>query len=292
MSFDGKPHPHSFVQDGTDVRSTNVDVVEGKGINIKSTISGLQVLKSTNSQFHGFVQDEYTTLKETWDRILSTDVDASWHWSFLSLDQVKAAIPKFDAAFDAARDITLRTFAGDNSASVQNTMYKMAEQILAYEPLLLSVDYALPNKHYFQLGKRSSLLASIAPVLLFTYMLVTSRFELAQRAEEYRRGCRGVRALLRAKRPDHLLGCSKRWAVKIIEDGILCCFSKRENVHCVFKVGIRPRLIPCPANDGLYFVASSPSIIASIYASSFALEGNIYLIALSETKKTEIDLNR
>ena len=153
MSIHGKPHPHSFLRDTSAVRSVNVDVIEGKGIEIKSSISGLGVLKSTGSQFHGFVQDEYTTLKETWDRILSTDVDACWHWSlFPNLDQVQNAIPKFDATFDAVRDITLRTFAGDNSASVQNTMYKMAEQILAFEPLTASVDYALPNKHYFELG--------------------------------------------------------------------------------------------------------------------------------------------
>lgn len=154
MSIDEKPHPHSFVRDRSAVRSVDVDVIEGKGIEIKSAISGLGVLKSTGSQFHGFVQDEYTTLKETWDRILSTDVDASWHWSlFPSLDQVKKAIPKFDATFDAVRNITLKTFALDNSASVQNTMYKMAEQILAFEPLTASVAYALPNKHYFELGK-------------------------------------------------------------------------------------------------------------------------------------------
>jgi len=110
------------------------------------------VLKSTNSQFHSFIRDEFTTLPETWDRILSTEVDASWRWSlFTTVDQVKSEIPRFDAAWDAARDITLNTFAGDNSASIQNTMYKMGEQVLAAEPLVTSVDYSLPNKHYFEL---------------------------------------------------------------------------------------------------------------------------------------------
>jgi urate oxidase len=155
--FDGKPHPHSFLRDGTDIRIADVDVVKGKGIHVRSSISGLLVLKSTHSQFHGFIRDEYTTLPETWDRVLSTEVDATWHWSLFSgLDQVKAAIPKFDTTFHAARDITLRTFSEDNSASVQNTMYKMAEQILACERLLSSVDYSLPNKHYFELGKLNS----------------------------------------------------------------------------------------------------------------------------------------
>ncbi|PGH16642.1 uricase [Polytolypa hystricis UAMH7299] len=156
MSIDGKPHPHSFLRDGTETRNVSAYVVEnqsqGQSIYLTSAISGLSVLKSTNSQFHSFVRDEFTTLPESWDRILSTDVDASWRWAtFNTLDAVRNEVPKFDQAWSKARDITLKTFAEDNSASVQNTMYKMADQILAVEPLLESVDYSLPNKHYFEL---------------------------------------------------------------------------------------------------------------------------------------------
>ncbi|GKZ30528.1 hypothetical protein AbraIFM66950_009495 [Aspergillus brasiliensis] len=151
ISIDGKPHPHSFLRDGEETRNVQVDVVEGKGVDIKSALAKLTVLKSTNSQFWGFLRDEYTTLPETWDRILSTDVDASWQWRrFSGLDEVRATVPQFDATWSAARDITLKTFAEDNSASVQNTMYKMAEQILAHQPLLDTVEYSLPNKHYFE----------------------------------------------------------------------------------------------------------------------------------------------
>ncbi|PGG99616.1 uricase [Helicocarpus griseus UAMH5409] len=160
MTINDKPHPHSFLRDGTETRNVSVDVTDdtykssggGAGIKITSAISGLSVLKSTNSQFHSFIRDEYTTLPETWDRILSTDVDASWRWrTFHTLDDVRAEIPKFDATWSAARDITLDVFATDNSASVQNSMYKMAERILGVEPLLESVEYSLPNKHYFEL---------------------------------------------------------------------------------------------------------------------------------------------
>ncbi|EAW13923.1 urate oxidase [Aspergillus clavatus NRRL 1] len=151
MNIDGKPHPHSFVRDSEETRNVQVDVARTTGIDIRSSISKLTVLKSTGSQFWGFLRDEYTTLKETWDRILSTDVDATWQWKrFSGLDEVRANIPKFDAAWVAARDITLKTFAEDNSASVQATMYKMSEQILAVEPLIETVEYSLPNKHYFE----------------------------------------------------------------------------------------------------------------------------------------------
>lgn len=153
MDIDGKPHPHSFVKNGEETRTVQVDATEGVGIDIKTGIRGLTVLKSTNSQFWGFLRDEYTTLPETWDRVLSTDVAADWQWKRLrDLEDVRSNMPKFDATWTAARDITLKTFAEDNSASVQNTMYKMADEILAYQPLVETVEYSLPNKHYFEIG--------------------------------------------------------------------------------------------------------------------------------------------
>ncbi|APA08195.1 hypothetical protein SS1G_00106 [Sclerotinia sclerotiorum 1980 UF-70] len=151
MTIDGKPHPHSFYRDGNETRNVEAVIKRGKGIDIRSGIVGLLVLKSTGSQFHGFVRDEYTTLPEVWDRILSTDVDCGWAWkTFAGLDAVKEAIPKFDKAFDDARNITMKTFAEENSPSVQNTMYKMCNSILETVPEVEAVDYSLPNKHYFE----------------------------------------------------------------------------------------------------------------------------------------------
>ncbi|KAF8451309.1 hypothetical protein BGX38DRAFT_1091918 [Terfezia claveryi] len=148
----GKPHPHSFLRDGTETRNVEVTVREGSGISIRSGIQGLSVLKSTGSAFHGFYKDEFTTLKETWDRVLSTDVDANWDWrNFAGLEDVKKGLPLFDKAWENVRNITLKTFALDDSASVQATMYKMAEQILAVIPEVNHVEYSLPNKHFFEI---------------------------------------------------------------------------------------------------------------------------------------------
>lgn len=152
MTVDGAPHPHSFLRDGADTRNVQAVSTEGSGITIRSAISGLLVLKSTGSAFHGFVNDEFTILTPTDDRILSTEVDCGWTWDlFPKLTDVEASTAKFDPAYDAAREITLKTFATDSSASVQNTMYKMCDQILAAEPLVDTVDYQLPNKHYFEI---------------------------------------------------------------------------------------------------------------------------------------------
>ena len=153
MTIDGKPHPHSFYRDGNETRNVEAVARRGKGIDIRSGIAGLLVLKSTGSQFHGFVRDSYTTLPEVWDRILSTDVDCGWSWkTFSGTAAVKEAIPKFDKAFNDARAITMKTFAEEDSPSVQNTMFKMCEFIMQAVPEVEKVDYSLPNKHYFEIG--------------------------------------------------------------------------------------------------------------------------------------------
>ncbi|KAJ4292124.1 hypothetical protein N0V88_005751 [Collariella sp. IMI 366227] len=146
------PHPHSFFRDGQETRDVTATVSRSAGIELKSSISGLSVLKSTGSAFHGFLRDEYTTLGETWDRILSTDVDCSWAWrAYKGVEDVEEGVERFDEAWERARKIVMRTFAEDESASVQNTMYKMSEEILEVVPEVERVGFALPNKHYFEI---------------------------------------------------------------------------------------------------------------------------------------------
>ncbi|KAF5208983.1 hypothetical protein E0198_004895 [Clavispora lusitaniae] len=93
------------------------------------------------------------TAETTKDRILSTDVDASWKYSasaLKSLDNVITLADKgvFDQTYDTARKVTLDLFALENSPSVQATMYNMASLILSKAPAVESVTYVLPNKHY------------------------------------------------------------------------------------------------------------------------------------------------
>lgn len=154
MSIDGKPHPHSFVRDGAETRIVEAVVREGAGITIRSGIDGLLVLKSTGSAFYGYdIKDEFTILPPTADRVLSTAVECGWKWKrFDNVAAVKANSEKFNPAWDAAKEITLSTFAKENSPSVQATMYKMCEQILAKVPLAEHIDYTLPNKHYFEIS--------------------------------------------------------------------------------------------------------------------------------------------
>lgn len=200
MTIGGKPHPHSFLRDGSETRVVEAIIREGKGIEIRSSIKGLLVLKSTGSAFYGFdTKDEFTILPETTDRILSTEVECGWKWkTFADIDAVKASGEKFNPAWDAAKDITLETFATESSPSVQATMYKMCEQILEAVPETESIDYTLPNKHYFEISK------FLKERHLRDHVLTLSRLELAQGHQEHRQGRRSVRSAVRPQWSDPL----------------------------------------------------------------------------------------
>ncbi|KAJ6554309.1 hypothetical protein B0H19DRAFT_1153127 [Mycena capillaripes] len=160
-------HPHSFIRDGDEKRIVKVEVDASKGkdkiiANVTAGISDLLVLKTTESAFSGFVRDKYTTLKEVDDRILSTSIDLTYTFSPVEIpkptdaDVEEFSIPAeiapgsvWDTAVPtSARKVTLDTFATDNSASVQATLFRMAGLIIAQNAHVQTVSYALPNKHY------------------------------------------------------------------------------------------------------------------------------------------------
>lgn len=152
----GKLHDHSFVKDGEELRTASLSYKRSGEFTLESGIKDLTVLKSTNSMFYGYNNCDYTTLEPTTDRILSTDVDAVWKWDSKKLGSIKSIYKLaqqgvFDKAFKGARDTTLTIFALENSPSVQATMYNMCHEILGAFPLIETVSYALPNKHYFLL---------------------------------------------------------------------------------------------------------------------------------------------
>lgn len=151
---DGKLHDHSFIKDGAELRTVSLLYNRKGEYSLKSGLKDLTVLKSTNSMFFGYNECDYTTLKPTTDRILSTDVDATWAWDNKKIGRLSQVAKfadngLFDQAFNGARKVTLDLFALENSPSVQATMYNMSEKILELVPEIETVSYSLPNKHYF-----------------------------------------------------------------------------------------------------------------------------------------------
>ena len=144
ISIDGSPHDHSFVRNGAETRTTVV-TVEGRGDDRKAwVVSGLKdlvVAKTTGSEFWGFLKDEYTTLKETTDRILATSLVARWRYDTLEVD--------FDKSYEQIRAMLLKRFAEVHSYALQQTLYAMGQSVLEEFPEVAQIKFSAPNKHHF-----------------------------------------------------------------------------------------------------------------------------------------------
>ncbi|KAA1068407.1 hypothetical protein PGT21_026116 [Puccinia graminis f. sp. tritici] len=159
IPLDQKPHPHAFTRDGNDVTRIEAIITKSNSGSTSAELStGLQdllVLKTTGSAFENFIRDKWTTLPEASDRILSTSVDCRCAIKInlpsdgsLAISSLANLGIDFKAIGKSVREITLETFATDESASVQATLYKMCQLILTAHTEILSVSYSLPNKHY------------------------------------------------------------------------------------------------------------------------------------------------
>ena len=135
---------YSFARTGDLVRTTTVIHDADLGASVVSGIRDLIVLNTTASEFWGYPVDAYTTLAETTDRILATQVDASWRFRPTAVHGADWA-----AAFAAAKAAVLETFAGTYSHSLQQTLYAIGSAVIAAVPAVCEVRLALPNKHHF-----------------------------------------------------------------------------------------------------------------------------------------------
>jgi urate oxidase len=130
--------PSAFRQAGAERRTAEIIATRTAKI-VRSGLRDLQVLKTANSAFTGFIKDEFTTLPETNDRLFGTVISADWSYSRPDLD--------FDANFKNVRDVLMRVFAEHHSLSVQQTLFAMAEGVLSECPPVEEIHLTLPNKH-------------------------------------------------------------------------------------------------------------------------------------------------
>jgi urate oxidase len=141
IEVDGAGHDHAFVRRGGEVRTTRVEV----GPDAESVASGLEdlvVLKSTGSEFKGFLRDEYTTLPDADDRILATALRAEWRYAL-------GAEVDWNETYDAVRARLLATFATTYSRALQETLYAMGRAVLEAHEEISEISFAAPNKHHF-----------------------------------------------------------------------------------------------------------------------------------------------
>jgi urate oxidase len=144
VSIGGVEHDHTWVRKGQETRTT-ILTIDGKGSSGTETlISGfkdLTVLKSTGSEFHDFLVDEYTILAPTTDRVMATSMIARWRYVGTDVDWGKT--------YASIRQILLERFAEVQSRSLQQTLYEMGKAALEAHEEVAEIRFSAPNKHHF-----------------------------------------------------------------------------------------------------------------------------------------------
>jgi urate oxidase len=144
ITVGGAAHAHAFARTSTEVRTATA-VVEGKGsgqqVWVLSGLHDLVLLKSTGSEFAGFLHDEYTTLAETYDRVLATSLTSRWRYLHHDVD--------WSAAYASVRQILLEQFATVHSLALQQSLWEMGRAVLAAHDEIAEIRLSAPNKHHF-----------------------------------------------------------------------------------------------------------------------------------------------
>jgi urate oxidase len=133
--------PHSFAREGSETR-TAVLTYDGSAASAVAGLQGLVLLNSTDSEFWGYVKDAYTTLPETRDRILATEVAAHWRFGALPGDWADS--------YAGVRAALIEAFVDTYSLSLQQTLYQMGYRVLEKRPEIVEVRLSLPNKHHLR----------------------------------------------------------------------------------------------------------------------------------------------
>ncbi|WP_150462197.1 factor-independent urate hydroxylase [Nesterenkonia ebinurensis] len=140
----GRGHDHSFVRSKQEIRTASVTMANG----VEYVLGGfkdLTVLKSTGSEFTGFPRDEFTTLPETTDRIMATDISARW----LFATAAESGGVDYDAVFAQVKQTVLEQFAAVHSLSLQQTLYAAGKAVLQAVPEIEDIRFAMPNNHHY-----------------------------------------------------------------------------------------------------------------------------------------------
>jgi urate oxidase len=138
-------HDHAFSRRGGAVRTTVVTVAGRGDAQQVWVVSGLQdlvLLKSTGSEFKGYLKDKYTTLQETDDRILATSLVARWRYE-------SSSAVDWNKSYDAIQATLLEAFANTYSRALQETLYVMGKQVLETNENVAEIRFSAPNKHHF-----------------------------------------------------------------------------------------------------------------------------------------------
>ncbi|MEU2033120.1 factor-independent urate hydroxylase [Nocardia amamiensis] len=141
----GVEHDHTWVRQGSEVRTAAVTVAGAGAERLAWVVGGvkdLTILKSTGSEFAGFLTDDFTVLAPTDDRMLATALVAEWRFA-------DTGGVDWDEVYAGVRARLVETFATLHSKALQQTLFEMGKAALAAYPVLAEIRLAAPNKHHF-----------------------------------------------------------------------------------------------------------------------------------------------
>jgi urate oxidase len=137
---DGAEHDHTWLRKGQEIRTAAI-TVDAKGEYVVGGLKDLVLLKSTGSEFAGFLKDEYTTLPETHDRVMATALEARWRFAGTDV--------AWDEVYRGVRSLLIREFATLQSLALQQTLWTMGSAVMDAYPAIVEVRLLAPNKHHF-----------------------------------------------------------------------------------------------------------------------------------------------
>ena len=140
-----RPDPYAFTAAGPEQRVATI-IEHGDDIQIRSGFSELPILKTHGSAFEEFTRDKFTTLWEAPDRMLATEITASWLYAVSEVD--------FEETWHDVRRILVETFVEHDSHSVQHSLYVMGTAVLDRHGAIAEITLSLPNKHHLEVDLR------------------------------------------------------------------------------------------------------------------------------------------
>ncbi|KAK6271206.1 hypothetical protein POUND7_008304 [Theobroma cacao] len=178
VSVNGQAHEHGFKL-GSEKHTAEAIVQKSGILQLTSGIEGLSLLKTTKSGFEGFIRDKYTALPETRERMLATEVTASWRYSYESVSSIPQKPLYFNECYLNVKKVLADTFFGPPdggvySASVQSTLFHMAKAVLSRFMDISSVQLKMPNIHFLPVNISSKDIGVIVKISAMFIALVQS----------------------------------------------------------------------------------------------------------------------
>jgi len=138
---DGAEHDHTWIRKGQEVRTASI-TVDDEGEWVVGGLKDLVILKSTGSEFAGFLSDPYTILEPTRDRVMATSLVAQWRFSTtIDVD--------WDEVYVGVKAHLVKQFAVVQSLALQQTLFQMGKAVLEAYPAIAELRLSAPNKHHF-----------------------------------------------------------------------------------------------------------------------------------------------